>query len=231
MADKKLSTDTWLNLQIRKIDKLADAEASAKKKRQKIELILLVACLMMVIYTYPVHNLENNPAIEISFISVTVLLRDAIAVFPTIIASFYLVFLYSAGRHWALLFSINTLENDLNEFQETGKIDTSAPRDHPRWRWRDIPLHLLLPSIMLSDIPDSPHLSGISGGIVNLIVGTIFTLFPYASAIFITIRAWELLNWKYLLVWDVACVLIMGLTWFSTLTGVVIVIRSTPPTT
>src|SRR5437762_2357669 len=99
-----LPADVWLDLQKRELDAIQNALESEQKNRGKKEFMLLITCLAAFLYTYPVHAFDTNPTIEITSISLKIPLRDAIIVFPTIIAAVYLVFVASAiGQSMLLL--------------------------------------------------------------------------------------------------------------------------------
>ncbi len=73
------------------------------KNRRNRKFMLIIICLLAIIYSYPVLNFINNPTIDITSISIKIPLKDVITIFPTIIASVYLVFLSSAIKQTVLL--------------------------------------------------------------------------------------------------------------------------------
>lgn len=111
----------WRDSLQREKDESAKSLAQEDGRRRKNEFALFVVCLIAALYTYPVTNLESaQQSIKIPAISLELPLGDAIAVFPTLIAVAFLVFLSSAIRQESLNRTNVRAEVYLRIFDHTG---------------------------------------------------------------------------------------------------------------
>lgn len=199
----------WLEIQKGEQETLSKDLDDEKKSRRKREFMLLIICLIAVIYSYPAKGFDENPVIEIPAISLKIPLRDAIVIFPTIIAALYLVYLSSALRHSQLMKRLMDVKASLYEFKRTGQI----PKDDDQINLpRSLQLHYFLVPSPLHNDPEMSVIAAAANGLVSIFVGFVFVLTPYFSAIFITLKSWHFLKNKWVLYWDIFCVFIMILT-------------------
>jgi hypothetical protein len=119
MTDR-IDDRTWLELKMKEQERLAAALAAERKARPKQEAILLITCLLAVSYTYPVQSLSTNPTIDINAISIKIPLTDAITVFPTIVATLYLVFLGTALKESQTLVRLGFAQRAIRAYLEKG---------------------------------------------------------------------------------------------------------------
>ncbi len=191
------------------LDNINKSISEERKSRGKREFILLITCLIAFLYTYPVENFENNPNIKIPAISLEIPIKDAIGVFPTIIAAIYLVFLSSAISQSILMLKRHLLNDELDCFQETGTFPTDQTTSVFNIKLRISTIgYLILPS----PLHTREFMKGIaffSKLIVDTFVGLVFTSIPYLTMIFISMKSWSLLNNKLILVWNSLCLIIM----------------------
>jgi hypothetical protein len=176
---------------------------------------LLIICLLALLYTYPVHSFEANPVIEIPAISLKIPLRDAVGVFPTIVAAVYLVFVASAISESMLRLQRSRYANELGHFRRTGKIpnkeSTSNPlRFSPRFFFLPSPLHRRGFVYGAAALPKA---------VVDGFVGLVFTLLPYATETFVLMRSWELLKSRWMLIWNCMCLTTMLLAFIGAILG------------
>src|SRR5258707_9230887 len=157
----------WFEIETRESEVVSKAFESERKNRGKREFILVIICFLALLYTYPIQDFEKNPNIEIPSISLKIPLRDAIAVFPTIIAAIYLVYLSSALSESVLMVRRSRYGRELNEFKETGQVSKVSPRD----------IHLKTARYLF--LPSALHSKGFAFGaaalpkaIVDAFVGT-----------------------------------------------------------
>jgi hypothetical protein len=209
-----LSVGVWLELHTKEFESIKKSLEGERKNRGKREFILLITCLLALLYTYPINGFETNPLIEIPAISLKIPLRDAVAVFPTLIAAVYLVFLASAIGESVLMVHWSWYAFKLNEFRETGAIPQSDKARRAATSWR----FLFLPSPL--------HMTGVVFGaaamakaIVDGFVGFVFSALPYATQGFIIMRSWRLLSSWPLLIWNCLCLLTMVLALLGAVLG------------
>jgi len=174
-----------------------------QQRRPKHELFLIVTCVLAVSYTYPVVSFDQNPLIEIPSISLKIPLRDAIAVFPTIIATLYIICLSAALRQSQALFLLAKHERTLRTFQQEGKLNDVDYAD-------PIPIirYILLPT-PLHQRGWNPGVEDLFRAVMESFVGFVFGVLPYVAAGFITYRSWVLLHTWWIVGWNIACVLVM----------------------
>jgi hypothetical protein len=211
-AQPYIDKATWLELQTREIDNFNKRLDAERKNRAKREFILVITCFVALLYTYPVHDFATNPTIEVPSISLKIPVRDAIAVFPTLIAAIYLVYLSSALGESIIMVRASRLEVELRTFKESGEIQEVSPGQFHF----NVSRYLFLPSALHS----RSFVFGAAAlpkAIVDLFVGLIFTLLPYGTLVFILMRSWRLLHLKVLLTWNVVCLVIMVLAFTSAL--------------
>jgi hypothetical protein len=188
---------------------------AAQKRRPKHEAILVITCLLAVSYTYPVETFDKNPVIEISAISLKIPLRDAIAVFPTIIATLYLIFLSAVIREINALTHLEHSTLILQHFRETREF--TGKLNGYEWSPRHLAVnYLFLPS------PLHSHPWGVystfavmSRAIVEFFVGFVFTALPYVAAGYITYRSWLIIGNRWILGWNIVCMAAMVLSFSS----------------
>jgi hypothetical protein len=208
----RLPTEVWLELHTKDLDNITKSLDGERKNRGKREFILLITCLLSLIYSYPIHSFETNPPIEIPAISLKIPLRDAVAVFPTIVAAVYLVFLASAIGQSMLMTEQARLGNLLGQFRETGAVPHEEAYATPPARY------LFLPSPL--------HRRGFVFGaaampkaIVDGFVGFVFSALPYVTQVFVIITSWRLLSSWPLLIWNCLCLFTMLLALLGAVLG------------
>jgi hypothetical protein len=213
--EPQIDIGIWFELQQKELESVNKSIDSENKNRGKRELILVITCLVALLYTYPIQGFENNPNIEIPSVSLKIPLKDAIAVFPTLIASIYLVYLSSAISQGVLMSQKRRYSMQLREFQNTGKIPERAS---DRVLFASTMRYLFLPSPL--------HRKGFSFGaaeisraIVDGFVGLVFNIFPFATEVYIVMKSWQLLHIKLILFWNLVCITMMGLAFASALLG------------
>jgi hypothetical protein len=208
------SAKIWYEVQIKQLDALIKAIDSEHKSRGKREFILIITCLFAFLYAYPVQNFDNNPSIEIPAISLKIPLKDAISVFPTLIAAIYLVFLSSAMNGFLLVAERICYARELDDFKATGEIKEISAEEIDFSTTR----YIILPTPL--------HHQGFTFGvaampkiIVDGFVGLVFTLFPYVITVYLIIKSWQLLNNSLILFWNIACLAIMILAFVGAVLG------------
>ena len=210
-GERQVPLEVRIDLYKRQHERLVSTYDGEQKRRPSHEAILVLTCLLAVSYTYPVGSFDQNPVIEIAAISLKIPLRDAIAVFPTIIATLYLIFLGAALRHSNALSRLIQSDEVLRRFQETGELALLAPGAFRVSAAR----YLFLPSPLHPRGGGFSEFAEIPRAIVNIFVGLVFTVLPYAAAGFITYRSWSLLNIPWIVGWDLACIVAMILSFLS----------------
>jgi hypothetical protein len=206
-----LPVSEWLQLHGKEIDRLHKALDDERKARAKREFVLVVTCLLALLYTYPVRNLAANPEIDIPSISLKIPLREALTVFPTLIAATYLVFFSSAIGQLFTMQSLHIYNRELDQVRETGVVPRRRSWRFPVQAGRTNVRYLLLPSPLHARLFNF-HESGaaaLSRFFVEVFVGSVFVLLPYATAVFVSVRGWELIRSKILHGWDSFCLLVM----------------------
>jgi len=209
-----ISFDVWLDLQKKESEELNESFEEIQKGRRKREMTLVIMCLLVLIYTYPVNvkNLKSDQNIEIPAISLKLPLRDAINIFPTLIASIYLIFISSAISHFSILHRKARVSKALKDFKETGKI----PPKEGSTNFRSLPLRLLfLPTPLHPRIGDYSETAILSKAIVDIFVGLVFTLLPYFAIVFILIKSYMIKSNISLFIWNWICVVIMLLAFIG----------------
>jgi hypothetical protein len=198
-----------LDLYKRNHERLVSTLEAEEKRRPKHEAILVITCLLAVSYTYPVESFDKNPIIEIAAISLKIPLRDAIAVFPTIIATLYLVFLGAALRQTVALSRVIDSDETLQHFQRTGELkldDNPSSIASASYLFLPSPMH---PRGGGSEFAETPR------AIVDFFVGFVFTVLPYAAVGFITYRSWSIIDSYWIVGWDLTCMVAMMLSLLS----------------
>ncbi len=107
---RKLTEEAWLKMTTKEYDVSNKALDEIQKTRRKREFILIITCLLAVIYVYPVINFDKVQNIKIPAISLDIPIKEAIIIFPTIIAAIYLIYLSSAIKQSILMGSAFKLE-------------------------------------------------------------------------------------------------------------------------
>ena len=211
-----LPAELWLELHNRELDDIKKSLDGERKNRGKREFILVIICLLALLYTYPIQNFQTNPNIEIPAISLHLPLRDALALFPTLIAAIYLVYLASAISESILMARQGTYLWQLREFKKSGEIPPEAPE---RGQYFSSLRYLLLPTPLHRRGFHFGAAAAIPRAIVDGFVGFVFTLLPYMTTGFIVIKSWRLLHYKTILFWNSICLLIMVLAFASAALG------------
>lgn len=203
-----------LRLEILRKD-LDDVNASYErniKARRKRELILITTCLIALIYTSSSVNLQNNPEIEIPAISLKILLKDAVAIFPTIIASIYLIYVSTIITQLTMEIVISKIRSQIDLHIQILKF----------------PKQIQLPTMTTIQIRDillpSPlntsrlyFTSSISRKFVDVFVGLVFNILPYYTMIFISAKSYQLSNNIYTSIWNIVCTSVMLISFLSIL--------------
>lgn len=183
------------------------------KTRRSREFILIITCAIILLYIYPLDITDGNldkvrEVIDISPLSIKIPLADAIAIFPTIIAAIYLVYLSSSSKvnaFSALAFSSIGINRSYSE----DVIDRAVI--------------VFIPASVTAADPDKPvplsALGMVSQLITLLFVGLIFSAIPYAAMILSIYRGWQLFDNNYQLLWNLACFAIMLLAVVGQLFG------------
>jgi hypothetical protein len=181
------------------------------QSRRKIEVILVLTYLLTVIYAYPVQDLQTNPAIEISPLSLKIPLKYAIIISPTLIAALYLTYI-SSGIQQSVLERQHTYFRYLFEFPQEQIVTKEDEERFMIWLAGNIS-HLrfvLLPTAFQRKVSlPLSKMGRISSTAVEIFVGFVFTMAPYASVIFLVYKAWVLNKNTYILGWNGVCVAIM----------------------
>ena len=193
------------------VSKSLDEELKIRRKR---EFVLIILCLLSVIYSYPVQDFSKNPTIDIPSISLKIPLRDAIAVFPTIITAIYLVFLSSSIKQAVSITRMIDLNRALEEFHETGKL----PKIHRfnRGAYFGMLRYIFLPSPLHHRGFSHLHgVSSVSRVIVEGFVGFVFTAIPFGTCSFLLLKSWSLFNSKLIITWNILCLSVIVLAFIS----------------
>jgi hypothetical protein len=208
-------SELWLELKQKELDDVTKEAEGVRKDLRKREFALLIVCLLAVIYTHPVRDLSINPAIEIKAIDLSIPLKDAITLFPTIIATMYLVFLSTVVSEGILNWHKKEIMEALHQFEISGTIPKPQKPFFFGWEL------LISRGIVL---PSSLHFGALGFNatgpiiiIVNIFIGIIFVMIPFGSGIFITIRAYKLSASGWLLTWDSICIFLMILAFVNSL--------------
>ena len=211
--ESPVSSKTWYELKQNEFVRAQESRITQQKAKKKAQFTLIIICLLAVIYTYPVSNLAQNPTIDIKAIALSVPLKDAIAIFPTILACCYLSFISAVINHALAASNEGDVAWMLTEFERSGKIPRRS-RESNDWlyyvsTWIFSPTLLpFLPAFRLKNA----NLYYVTQITTSRFIGAVFTTIPFASSIFITIRAYELLGSVWVLIWDIICISIMLLT-------------------
>lgn len=213
--DAPIPLEARLDLHKVNHDRRASTYEAERKRRPKHETILVLTCLLAVSYTYPVESFDENPVIEIAAISLKIPLRDAIAVFPTIIATLYLVYLSAALSHFNALSAFMQSREILDYFEKTGEILRFQEIRRERRLGINWVRYLFLPSPLHPRASAFSEVGYVSRAIVDFFVGLIFNLLPYAAVGFIAYRSWVLLDSFWILGWDFVCMAAMFLSLLS----------------
>ncbi len=212
MEDKTM----WFELRRKELEDLNSSYESNLKARRKRELTLIVTCLIALIYAFPVKDFTTNPEIEIPAISLKILLKDAITVFPTIISSVYLIYFSTViNQLWINVRRIG-LRQSIEKYIESGTIndDYRYSRQRSVFQFRQV----YLPSpLHVRGSMDTSSLHLLSRGLVDVFVGLVFNVVPYITIIFVTIKSFTLSHNKYFLYWNISCVVIMLASFISTI--------------
>jgi hypothetical protein len=215
IESKSIPPSDLLELQKSEFEDLNKAYNEEIKIRRKREFILVIICLIALLYTYPVKSFESNPIIEIPAISLKIPIKDAIAVFPTLIAAIYLVFLSSAKTQIRLQSSRSISWGLLENYKHSGILKPVDLRLISGSTFDNF--YLFLPTPLHMRYYSDSYVSELSSAIVSIFVGVIFSLLPFVITIFITIKSNSLINNTYLLIWNIITISTMLLALLSSI--------------
>lgn len=122
MKTKVISPKTWLEIAYKDLDNIHEGIQENLKARRRREFILVIACLMALLYVYPVENFEVNPQIEIPAVSFKIPIKDAAVIFPTVLTTIYLIFVASIITHMRLSSREISIRKQLSEYIKSGSI-------------------------------------------------------------------------------------------------------------
>ena len=86
----------WIDLRKNELESVEKSLLVENKNRIRYELLLILFCIVSIIYISPANDTDINKLIEIPAISLKVSLQTAVLLFPTFIATIYLMLLNSS---------------------------------------------------------------------------------------------------------------------------------------
>jgi len=160
----------WYQIQQYQLEKHNEIVERQRRSRIKLELFLVATCVVAMLFPYA--NLDNQTeGVTIPAINLIVSSEVALALFPIIIASFYLIFIGVNVRHNKLRLRLKILTLQLENYQATGSVF-----EEDDFKLKTNIKNFLLPTVLGEQMLPLPDLAEKGVFIVNVIIGAVFIL-------------------------------------------------------
>lgn len=198
------------------LDEAGSNLSSERKSRGKREIILIITCLIGLVYFLPFTDFEQTSQINIPAISLKIPTKYISSAFPSIITAIYLIYLYSLISYLGVLMAYQHISNQLQNFLENKPIAEAFLKDE---NFNLARYSFFLPTPLIYMFKPELKFTKITRIIVQIYVGIIFNGLSYLSVILILLRVHQGTKSILLLVWNIACIIIMILSFIGIYVG------------
>jgi len=190
----------WFDLRKSELNLNQQKFESEKKIRRSRELVLFITCLIGIIYFLPIDSIQGNETLEISALSVKLILIYALYIYPTLITILYILVISTALSQSQLMSLIIQGKKELIYFE----VNNAIPNPQKYLDYKIGHRYLFLPSLLHSSFCTDSRIAINLGKVIFGFVGLVYFAFPFLCNYLLLSKLnsvagnWPLLFWNLL---------------------------------